>query len=137
MVRLAEPFDPRVFECMLFAESDREEAARLLVIAAEYLRERKQMPAMLADYIADAFISAAAKSPELRAKQLSDDLNLTANNRRKVKAHWLDAWSVIRANPTFTKNAAALELKKQKKIGKTAADALVSKAWPYIHSETQ
>ncbi len=83
-------FDRRVFEAMQRAPSDPDEAAQLLTLAAEYLRKSKPMPHDLADFIAGAFEIAAAKQPKERARCLGHELHLTAQNRRPVKAGYLE-----------------------------------------------
>ena len=128
MNTLREPFDPRAFELRRRAEADPDAAAELLQLAVAYLRNRKPLPPMLADYIADAFESAALKPRDYRAKQLTDELNLTANNRRKVQADWLDAYEVLIGDSGISKNAAANKLKEKTGIGKTKADELIEKA---------
>lgn len=135
MENLRHPFDPRAFELLRRVEADPDAASEVLALAAKYLHERRSMPPELADYIADAFMVAAKQPRDRRVKALSDWLNLTANNRRKVRPDWLDAYDVIKANPLATKNAAAEALKKQTGIGKTKADELIAEAAKYIKSE--
>lgn len=132
MAKLQAPFDSRAFELLRRVEADPDAASELLALAAKYLHERRPMPPMLADYIADAFMIAAKQPRERRVKELSDWLNLTANNRRKASPDWLDAYEVIKANPAMTKNAQAVELAKRTEIGKTKADELIKQAAKYI-----
>jgi len=65
---------------------------------------------------------------------LTDELHLTANNRRKAKPDWLDAYEVLKYAPGTTKNAAASTLAKQAGIGKTKADELIERAAKYIEA---
>ncbi len=134
MAKLLTPFDSRAFELLRRVEADPDAAAKLLLLSAEYLRNRQPMPSMLADYIADAFESAAVKPREHRPKQLTDELRLTANNKRKANADWLDAYEVIKANPNKKPHAQAAELAKHAGIGQTKADELIKKASEYIEA---
>ena len=132
MAKLLVPFDPRAFELLRRVEADPDAASELLLLAVGYLRDRRPMPPMLADYIAEAFESAALKPREYRPKQLTDDLFLTANNKRKASVDWLDAYEVVIANPNKKPHAQAVELAKRAGIGKTKADELIKKALKYI-----
>lgn len=134
MAKLLASFDSRAFELLRRIEADPDAASELLLLSVEYLRNRQPMPPMLADYIADAFESAAVKPREHRPKQLTDELHLTANNKRKANTDWLDAYEVIKANPAMTKHAQAAELAKRAGIGQTKADELVKKASEYIEA---
>lgn len=79
-----------VYFFRLFArkEAEPDTAAQLLMLAAYYLRNRKPMPDMLADYLADAFETAMVKPQENRVPQLGRELNLTALNRRPLYVSW-------------------------------------------------
>ncbi|MBN9463690.1 MAG: hypothetical protein J0H00_20975 [Burkholderiales bacterium] len=70
MAKLRASFDSRAFELLRRVEADPDAASQLLLLAVEYLRNRQPMPPMLADYIADAFESAAVKPRDCRPKQL-------------------------------------------------------------------
>lgn len=126
MNHLAEAFDPHVFELLRRVEADPDAAAEVLQLAAGYLQKATPMPPELAAYIAGAFLSAALKPRELRAKQLTDDLNLTANNKRKSKVDWLDAYAALQ--DSNTKADARRKLMKATGIKATRADELISEA---------
>ncbi len=69
------------------AESDPEAAKDALLIAADYIKRGVPLPGILAHHIAGAIEAAMAKPKELRAKALTDELRLSAVNRRP-KADW-------------------------------------------------
>lgn len=79
---------PRLEKTMNMSDSDPREAAEVLRIAAEYLREGKEMPQPLAWFLADAFDRAMKKAPSVRGSELLINLKLKALNRRPVKANW-------------------------------------------------
>lgn len=64
------------------AESDPDAARDALLIAAGYIRRGDALPGNLAEHLAGAIEAAMAKPEKLRAKALTDELNLTANNAR-------------------------------------------------------
>lgn len=132
MTKLRETFDPRAFELLRRVEADPDAASEVLALVVVYLRERKSLPGMLADYIADAFELAVAKPKELRAKQLTDELNLTANNKRKVAVTWLDAYEIIKQNEGKSINALSEKLGKTFNIGTETARIRIKEAMKYI-----
>lgn len=78
-------FDARVFDALRLAEADPEEAAKVLLLAAEYLRSGQRMPSQLAVFVADAFEAAMSQPQNLRAKALTDWLYLSAKNKRRAR----------------------------------------------------
>ncbi len=82
-------FDPQASEAIARAESDPEQAAVALRIAAGYLRRREVVPDNVADWLADAIVRAMHRPPAHRARALAVELGLAALNRRPA-AHWLD-----------------------------------------------
>lgn len=60
---------------------------------AQLLRDRKPIPDDLADFLADAIEASEAKTVEdkKKAKAFTDELGLTANNRRKIDFTAADA----------------------------------------------
>lgn len=81
--------DPELLDALAKADSDPEQAAQLLRIAARYLREGKPLPRGLDVYLADAFEAAMHKPEKDRGKALALELNLSALNRRPA-AYWLE-----------------------------------------------
>jgi hypothetical protein len=129
------------------AEADPKAAADVLLLASEYLETGQRMPIMLADFIAGAFKSAALKPREYQAKALTDELFLTANNKRRARIDWLDAYDIVQRMPNATSNmqaealvAHSANIANQSKndawsIGKTKADELIKEAKTYIEKE--
>lgn len=79
--------DILINEMICYAQSDPEDAAKLLMVAAAYLRKSEDVPSRLACFIADAIEAAMLKPAEYRLKALGRELHLTAGNRRPVKLH--------------------------------------------------
>lgn len=78
------PFDLAAFEAVAGADSEARTAPDAMRIAAGYLRRREPLPPILADYLADAFEVAAAKSEDRQAEALALELGLMALNRRRT-----------------------------------------------------
>jgi hypothetical protein len=74
--------DDRVQMLLTRAKSDPEAAAEALRWIARSLRKYGKMPQGLADHLADAIDASMGKPAQYRAKALTDELGLTANNRR-------------------------------------------------------
>ena len=75
---------PDLEAAMDFAESDANQAAEVLRIAAKYLRSRERMPDALANYLADAFERAMKRASVARGSELLINLNLLVTHRRTV-----------------------------------------------------
>lgn len=71
------------------AESDREQAANVLLIAAAYMRRGEALPSHLAEYLAGAIEASMGKPQGKRGDALLLELNLKNQNRRLV-AYWRD-----------------------------------------------
>lgn len=91
-------FDLRTNKAIEQASADPEAAARVLLIAAEYLRQHKPLPYQLADYLADAFEAAMAKAPEKRLADLGFELNLKSRNKRPHKLTISSAYAIVQQN---------------------------------------
>lgn len=74
--------DDRVDMLLTQAQSDPEAAALALRWIARSLREYGKMPQGLAVHLADAIDVSMGKPAKYRAKALTDELGLTAKNRR-------------------------------------------------------
>lgn len=110
------------------AECSRDDAAKVLSIAAGYLRNGAVVPAPIALFIADAFERAAAAEEERRPQELAHGLHLSATNRRpKVPENELGCWVFRRLaeNPEKALTAVLTEAAKVHGIGKTT----VSEHW--------
>lgn len=113
------------------AECSPDDAAKVLSIAAGYLRKGEVVPAPLALFIADAFDAAVdTKESEgvnvvtARVKTLARKLNLSASNRRpKVSENEMGCWIFRRLaeNPGKALTAVLIEAAKAHGIGKTTA----------------
>lgn len=75
---------PNLEAAMDLAESDANQAAEVLRIAATYLRSRERMPDALAYYLADAFERAMKRASVARGSELLINLNLVVTHRRTV-----------------------------------------------------
>ena len=75
-------------KAMDLSEADPKQAAIVLRIAAEYLKNGEKMPFTLALFLADAFDRAMRMAPSVRSSELLINLKLKANNRRKVAANF-------------------------------------------------
>jgi hypothetical protein len=74
--------DDRVDMLLTRAKSDPDAAALALQWMAMSLRKYGKMPQGLADHLADAIEASMGKPAKHRAKALTDELGLTAKNRR-------------------------------------------------------
>jgi hypothetical protein len=132
MTKLRSPFDAVVSDLLPQAEFGADAAAQLLTHAAKYLRKRERMPDELADYVADAFMRAARKPADTRAKRLTDWLNLTANNRRKANVPFAVAVEVVKRNPGASQNELARKLAKETGCKPTAARKPIKQALAFL-----
>lgn len=107
-------FDPQASEAIARAESDPDQAAEALRIAAGYLRRREVVPDNVADWLADAIDCAMHKPEAHRARALALELGLAALNWRPA-ADWLDVGKFMDdmidagANQTTAARQAAVE----------------------------
>ena len=74
---------PNLEAAMELAESDPNQAAEVLRIAATYLKNQEKMPYALAYYLGDAFERAMKRASTARGSELLINLNLMVTNRRK------------------------------------------------------
>lgn len=106
------------------AECSPGDAAKVLSLAAEYLRKGEVVPAPLAIFIAAAFERAIAANEEKRAQELAHGLRLSSSNRRpKVSENELGCWVFrqLADNPEKTLTAVLTDAAKVHGIGKTTA----------------
>jgi hypothetical protein len=71
------------------AQINGDDAAKALLILAQYLRTGEPVPSNLAKYLADAIEASMAKDGKTRASELLVELGLKAKNRRII-ADWLE-----------------------------------------------
>lgn len=102
------------------AESSPEAAKDALLIAADYLKRGVPLPGILASHLADAIGAAMAKPQELRAKALTDELLLSAVNRRP-SANWLLVGAAVERHISqgASKDRALLDVSDEYGISKT------------------
>lgn len=91
-------FDLQVNDAIRKAKADPDEAARVLLLAAKFLRQHKPLPYALADYLADAFEAAMAKPRGVRHKELGFELQLTNRNTRPHALDTVAAYTLIQQN---------------------------------------
>ena len=73
-----------------YADSDPDEAARALLIAAEFIRAGKPLPCDLANFLAGAIEASMGKPQAYRNKAFLLELKLTSAGRRPVKTPFLN-----------------------------------------------
>jgi hypothetical protein len=74
---------PNLEAALELAESDPNQAAEVLRIAATYLKNQEKMPYALAYYLGDAFERAMKRASTARGSELLINLNLMVTHRRK------------------------------------------------------
>lgn len=82
MSERADTFDFEVNKHIRRKETDEDHAVVALLTIAKYLREYGALPSNLAEYLADAIVASMVKPKGKRAKAFTDELGLTAKNRR-------------------------------------------------------
>ena len=100
-------FDVEAFEALRRAESDPEQAAEAMRIAARYLRDELPLPMGLREWLADALDDAALKPAAYRSKALAEALHLKVNNRRPA-GDWLLIGAEFDARMTSDRSEAAV-----------------------------
>lgn len=74
---------PKLEAALELSETDPNQAAEVLRIAATYLKNQEEMPYALAYYLGDAFERAMKRASVARGSELLINLNLKVTNRRK------------------------------------------------------
>jgi hypothetical protein len=80
--------DPELERAMELSMSDPQQAARVLTIAANYLKTRERLPSALSLFLADAFERAMKFPSTSRGEELLRNLKLRVDHRRP-KANFL------------------------------------------------
>jgi hypothetical protein len=83
MVDLRNFHDEELMSCMSNAANDIESAAKVLLIAARYLKSGELMPKPLAEHLAGAFEASMNKPVDQRLSALGLELNMTVGNSRR------------------------------------------------------
>ena len=73
---------PKLEAALELSETDPNQAAEVLRIAATYLKNQEEMPYALAYYLGDAFERAMKRVSVVRGSELLINLNLMVTNRR-------------------------------------------------------
>lgn len=104
-------FDNEALDALTKAESDPNEAANALRIAAEYLRAGRPLPHALAEHLAGAIEGAMAEPQAARGPALLRQLKLTAGHRRP-KGDYYEVGKLFeeRIEAGDSQNAAALHV---------------------------
>jgi hypothetical protein len=93
-MKITPPIDFTGIDAINWSESHADAAADALLILAQYLRRGEAVPSELAKYLADAIEASMEKPSKARGKAFTDELHLTANNRRPV-GYWLEIGQAI------------------------------------------
>ena len=80
--------DPELDEAMEASDSDKNAAAKVLLIAARYLRRGDRMPERLADFLANSIEKSMRVAASVRGSNLLINLKIKVNNVRPTKANW-------------------------------------------------
>jgi hypothetical protein len=82
--------DPELDNALALAKSDPQQAAKVLRIAADYLKKMKPLPSALALFLADAFERAMKRPTTSRGQELLVNLYLEVTHRRpKANFEWV------------------------------------------------
>ncbi len=90
MVMLPNKFDADAVMLLSRSEADSDAAAKVLLLAAQYIRRGETLPEDVAQHLAGAFEAAMAKDAKHRGQELLFELHLAARNRRPSKADWIE-----------------------------------------------
>ena len=93
--------NPELDNALALAESDPQQAAHVLRIAASYLKAGETLPSALANFLGDAIERAMKKPTTSRGSELLLNLHLEVNHRRpKANFEWVgvDVEQLLEAN---------------------------------------
>ena len=93
--------NPELDNALALAESDPQQAAQVLRIAASYLKMGELLPSALAYFLGDAFERAMKRPTTSRGSELLVNLHLMVNHRRpKANFEWVgvDVEQLLKAN---------------------------------------
>jgi len=110
------------------APADAEQAARVLLLAAELMRKHEPLPYQLEEYLANAFEAALQKPLDNRVRELAFELNLTSKNKRPSKFGWLEAHRIMLANEGKSRKEIIDSIKKAGKVSRSHALRILDKA---------
>ena len=139
-------FDEVALEALRKAPFDSNEAAKVLLIFADYIRKEKPIPRFLIDYVAGSIEASMQKNAEYRNKALLRELNLRSWNEKPPKADFLDIGIKIDAHikvDGFSQNRAAdtvcksFNKKSQKTISRSTAIRYYKKYLKWVERSDQ
>ncbi len=119
--------DDAATDALALSDSDPDAAKKVMLIAAGYIRRGEALPGNLAEYLVEAIEAAMAKPVKLRAKALTDELGLTANNRRP-RGDWATIGAEVerRVNAGESPEKAIVDLSLDTGI----SDRTIKRYWP-------
>ncbi len=110
------------------ASSDVTKAEEVLTLAAQLMRAREVLPYDLLDYLAGAFEAVVAQPDELKAKELTFRLNLTARNKRPSSVQWIDAYRIMQEHEGLPKAEIVKRVMKLHKVSRSHASIIYDQA---------
>ena len=117
--------NPELDNALALAESDPQQAAHVLRIAASYLKAGEILPSALANFLGDAFERAMKKPTTSRGSELVVNLHLEVNHRRpKANFEWVgvDVEQLLEAN--VPKGEAILQVGEIYEISKSTVERM-------------
>lgn len=129
---------PYLEAAMDLSESDPNQAAEVLRIAAKYLRGRERMPDALANYLADAFERAMKRSSVVRGSELLINLHLVVTHRRTVANFEYVGFDLERLlQSKISKGEAILRICEKYNISESTVKRMVKKYQAFKASEAE
>ena len=129
---------PYLEAAMDLSESDPNQAAEVLRIAAKYLRGRERMPDALANYLADAFERAMKRASVARGSELLINLHLAVAHRRTVANFEHVGFDVERLlQSKISKGEAILRVCEKYDISESTVKRMVKKYLAFKASEAE
>ena len=134
--------NPELDMALEVSKSDPQQAAKVLRIAASYLKAQQPLPSALASFLGDAFERAMKKIPMYRGSELLVYLNLEVKNRRRkanfehvgmeveklVLAEVPKGEAIIRTGETYKLSESSVKRMHQKYLALKAAETLDDEA---------
>ena len=129
---------PELEEAMNLSESDPNQAAEVLRIAAKYLRTGERMPYALAYYLADAFERAMKRVTVDRGPELLMNLHLVVTHRRTVANFEHVAFDLERLlQSKMSKGEATLRICEKYDISESTVKRMLKKYQTFKASEAE
>ena len=129
---------PELEEAMDLSESDPNQAAEVLRIAAKYLRSGERMPYALAYYLADAFERAMNRASITRGSELLINLRLMVTHRRAAANFEYVGFDLERLlQSKLPKGEAMLRICEKYNISESTVKRMVKKYQAFKASEAE